>query len=178
MPFQYYSGCPGGDPAPEKFVILDSATLTVGDAVKLSGTGIEPADAITDRVYGVLVGIGNEAGIPLSELTSTTDYDGTYTHASSGDTYVAASDNTTDKKIQGFVVPAGGYIFKGTLDATKATTTGSDKVGYYLSVLTTDSTQLDESTASTTSEQFLIVGYDTNDSARPLVKVVEKQIYN
>jgi len=178
MPFEYYKGCDGSSPPVEEFVILDSATITVGGQVKLSGGGIEPADAVTDRIYGIAVGICSEAGIPLSELTSSTDYDGTYTAAQSGDTYVAAADNESDKKIQVKVVPVRDYIFRGTLDATKATTTGSDIVGYYLDVLTTDSTQLDESSSSTTSAQWVIVGYDTKDTARPLVKAVEKQTYN
>lgn len=178
MPFQYYSGAGDGTPEDEEKVILNSATITVGDAVKLSAGGVEPADAITDRIYGFVTGICDQNGIPLSELVSGTDYDGTYTSATSGDTYVAASDNQTDKKIQAKVVPVRDYTFKGTLDATKGTHTGSDTVGYYLSVLTTDSTQLDESTASGTSEQFLIVGFDTKDAGRPLVKVVEKQTSN
>ena len=72
-------------------------------------------------------------------------------------------------------------VFRGLeadLDAARGTTTGSDVVGYYLSVLTTNSTQLDESTASSSSEQFIIVKNHPDSTTKTLVKVVEQQVFN
>ena len=160
----------------ERIVIIDDATITVGDVVKLVEKGVEPADAVTDRIYGVVVGIGSQAGIPISQLTSGTDYDGTWTESTK--TYVAANDNDTDKLIAAYVVPAEGQIFEADIDAARGTNTGSDVVGYYLSVLTSDSTQLDESTATGTSEQFVIVKNHETSTTKTYVKVVEHQCYN
>lgn len=171
----------------EDFPILNSVTVTVGDPVKVSTAsnygGVDAADAIADRVYGLAVGIHKD-GIPLSQLTSSTDYDGTYTNSQSGDTYVAAADNVTDKKVQAAVVPIDNLLIEATLSdgsgtaSTRGTTTGSDQVGYYLSVDTTDSTMLDETSASSTSEQFMIVKNHPTDTSKVIVKCVERQAYN
>jgi len=168
--------------------ILNSVTVTVGDALKLSHAsnygGADAADAITDRIYSICVGISDESGISLVNLTATTDYDGTYTNALSGDTYVAAADNVTDKKIQAQMIPIGNHIIEATLSdgsgtaQERGTTTGSDQIGYYLSVDTSDSTMLDETSASTSSEQFIIVKNHPIDSTKVLVKAVEMQRYN
>ena len=171
----------------ESQVILQSVTITVGDIVKLSQAsnkgGVDAAGAATDRVYGLCVGIHVD-GIPLSQLTSGTDYDGTYTNASAGDTYVAASDNVTDKKVQALVVPIDNLLLEATVSdgsgtaSTVGTTTGSDQVGYYLDVDTSDSTLLDETSASTSSAQFIIVKNHPDDTSKTIVKCVERQAYN
>jgi len=106
------------------------------------------------------------------------DYDGTYTASVNGDTYVAASDNQSDKKINVSVVPVDGLEIEADMDAVRGTTTGSDVVGYYMSILTSDSAQLDESTSSSSSEQFLIVKNHPSDTSKTIVKCVELQSYN
>jgi len=171
---------PGSElPAAENIVILNSATVQVGDAMKLSAGGVEPADAAADRPYGLCVGI-NLDGIPLSQLTSGSDYDGTYTEATGGvgDIYAAASDNQTDKLIVASVVPIPGLWIEADLDAARGTTTGSDVVGYYMDILTTDSSQLDESTASTSTGGYLIVKNHPTDANKSIVTAVEPQIFN
>lgn len=165
----------GPVPAPEPIVLAASVTVSVGDVVKLINGGVDAADAVNDRIYGVCVGFVTPKGLSYDQDPAS--FDGTYTQAIDGDTYAAAADNQTDKKIRALVVPIDGVILSAKLDAAKGTTATSDVVGNYLSVLTTDSTQLDESTVVATVEQFLIVGFDPQDQTRPLVRVVEHQTY-
>lgn len=92
----------------------------------------------------------------------------TFTESPSGHTYVASADNTTDKKIAGIVIPAFGVKCSGLLSAAKATTAGSNIVGAYLNILTTDSRKLNEASATATPEQFLIMpGRSASDPTDP-----------
>ncbi|RLJ02923.1 MAG: hypothetical protein DRP08_04135 [Candidatus Aenigmatarchaeota archaeon] len=180
-----------GDSLPEIYwgVIKNSATITLGDAVKLDPqTGFEPADATSDKIFGYAVAFKTKKGLPLELAISGVDYDGTYTQSASGDTYVAASDNQTDKQVMVGVIPAPGVICSALLDAAKGTTTGSDKVGCYFDILTSDSRKLDESTATTTKAQFISVPgvgpadptdpADLGSTTRILVKAVETQDFD
>lgn len=168
----------------ERHVILNSATITVGDVVKLVAGGVEPADAVSDVIYGLVEGIVTRYGVPINQANSG-DYDGTYTDSTK--TYIAAADNQSDKYVSVDVRPLGkGETLSVELDATAATTTGSNVPGYFVSILTTDSTKLDESTAHATNQlQFKLVdnGQGDNLATCPLrggnyvlVKVVEADV--
>lgn len=103
--FEYRGQLNGADnPVTITLPIGASATVKVGDLVKLvafsSGGGLTRATA-TEEILGVCVGIVDKKGIDLDN-TSTDNYDGTWT--SSSKTYVAASDNMSDKMISCRVV--------------------------------------------------------------------------
>lgn len=155
----------------EMGVILDSATITIGDVVKSPALGMEPADNVADPIYGLVVGIVTPKGVPLNQALSA-DYDGTWTNSTQ--TYAAAADNETDKKIQALVRPLDGTETLSALcNAALGTTTGSDLVGHYISVLTTNSAQLDESTTHATNRlQFKIVdnGQGANSGQDPVLE--------
>jgi len=140
---------------------------------------------VSDQVYGICEGIITRHGVPLNQAASGTDYDGTFT--ASTETYVATADNLTDKYVKALVRP----IFPGDIltmeaDAAIGTTTGSDLPGYFIDVLTTDASKLDESNAHATNQlQFMTVdnGSSTNSCQDPqkegnhiLVKLVEAQL--
>ena len=92
----------------------------------------------------------------------------TFTESPSGDTYVASADNTTDKKIAGIVRPGFGVRVSALLNAAKGTTAGSDMIGNYFDILTTDSRKLDESTVSTTAANFIsLPGRSASDPTDP-----------
>lgn len=148
----------------ETCVILDSATVQVGDVVKLVAKGVDAADAVSDPVFGLVTGIVSKKGVTLDQVDSS-DYSGTWT--SSTQIYAAAATNDTVDLISAIVHPLdGSEVLSATLDATAATTTGSNVPGYYLSVLSTDSTQLDESTAHATNRlQFRLVDNGQGDSS-------------
>ncbi len=174
----------------ERGIIGNTITLTVGDAVKITpdtgGSYIEPADATDDNVYGVLVDLVDKDG--FSYKTKTSNFDGTYTEAADGDTYVSASDNLTVKKVQARVCLAQGTIFSAKLDAAAGTTTGSDKIGIFFDILTSDSTSLDESSVSATKATYQSVstGLGSDSPVDPIypgsttrihVKVIEVSRY-
>ena len=68
-----------GLPECQRIVIGDSFTLTEGDSTKITPSvtipGLDPADAVTDKVYGYLEGFVNAKGLPLA-LGKSSDYDG------------------------------------------------------------------------------------------------------
>lgn len=168
----------------ERKTIGNSITLTVGDFVKLVNGGIEPADAVSDQVYGILEGLTTRHGVPINQALSS-EVDGTYT--ASTETYVSAADNITVGYFKGLVRPVfPGDIISVLADADIGTTTGSNLPGYFISVLTTDSTKVGESTAHASNKlQFITIdnGGSANSCQDPqkegnyiLVKVSEAQI--
>ena len=155
----------------EMGVILDSATIQIGDVVKSPALGLDAADDVADPIYGLVVGIVTPKGVPINQA-NTDDYDGTWTNSTQ--VYDAAATNETVDMIQALVRPLDGTeTLSAEMDAALGTTTGSDLVGYYVSVLTTDSTKLDESTTHATNRlQFKIVdnGQGENKGQDPVLQ--------
>lgn len=195
--FRFYKMADGSDtPAAQPYLIQNSATLQVGDPVKLvAGGGVAPADAVADLIYGFVVGFVVDPGrknIPIEQVANDSNFvDGTFTPDPQGDTYAASADNLTDKKVAALVIPARGAIFSAKPDAAPGTTPGSDLANYYLDILTTDTSYLDESTATndisspptTAYGQFITVSgrtgdscIDPTDSTRILVMVNKLQL--
>ena len=145
-------------PQTEYWVIANSVTIKEGMPVKvLSEQGVDIADAVTDKIYGYCTGFRLKGGLPVSRGVSGTDYDGTYTASPSGDTYVASADNETDKQVEAIICPAKDVVCSALLSAAAGSTTGSDIVGTYFDILTTNALKIDESTASTTSANYMAV---------------------
>lgn len=95
--FEYRGQLNGADnPVTIDVVIKNSATVKVGDAIYNDASGATRCTSST-VVLGVVAGIVNADGIDLDNA-STSTYDGTWT--SSTQTYVASSDNVTDKKVK------------------------------------------------------------------------------
>lgn len=157
----------------EKLVILNNATVFMGGAVMLAAGGVDGADEVSDTIYGICKGfVVGDGNTPIDNALSS-QYDGTYT---AGVSYTASSDNQTDKKVKALVEPIlPGDTLRAEADAALGTTTGSDGIGYYVSVLTTDESKLDESTTSGSQQQFLIVG-QPNKGNFVDVKLVENQM--
>lgn len=157
----------------EKWPIINSATVFKGGVVKVVATGVDGADDVADTIYGICKGFVTPNNVSLDNALAT-QYDGTYT---AGTSYAAASDNVTDKKIQALVEPIlPGDIIRAEADATLGTTTGSNLVGYFIDVLTTDERKLDESNTHAANQlQFLIVGQPGKGNYVD-VKLVENQM--
>lgn len=157
----------------EKWLIINSEQIFNGGPVRISAGGISAADAVADPIYGLCRGFVADGGSTPLENALSGDYDGTLVD---GVSYTASSDNQTDKKVQALVEPIlPGDVIRGEADATLGTTTGSDKVGYYIDVLTTDERKFDESNTSTSQLQFIIVGQPGKGNFVD-VKLVENQI--
>jgi len=84
------------NPVTRDAIVGNSQTVTVGDAVKMTDGFAQVCDA-NDRIMGIVAGITDANGIDL-DSTQSDNYDGTWT--SSAKTYVATSDNQTDKKVK------------------------------------------------------------------------------
>lgn len=84
------------NPVTRDLIIENSATVTVGDSVVDSG-GFAALGTAGSKVLGVVAAIHDANGIDL-DSTATDNYDGTWT--SSSQTYVASSDNQTDKQVK------------------------------------------------------------------------------
>lgn len=103
--FEYRGQLNGAEnPVVLEIPIANSATVTVGDALQNeafgSGSGVKRAAAGTE-ILGVCIGIVDNKGIDLTNTLSS-NYDGTWT--ASTKTYVATSDNMTDKIVKAQVV--------------------------------------------------------------------------
>jgi len=157
----------------EKWLIINSATVFNGGPVKVVAGGVDGADDVSDPIYGICRGFVAFGGSTPLENALSGDYDGTLVD---GVSYTAAADNETDKKVQALVEPIlPGDVIRAEADAALGTTTGSDKVGYYIDVLTTDERKLDESNTHATNQlQFLIVGQPGKGNFVD-VKLVENQ---
>ena len=161
----------------ESFVIKNSETIFIGGVVKLVAAAVEPADAVDDPIYGICVGfVGKDGNTPYNNLNSDQKSSSdVYTH---GTSLAVHSDNETSKMIRAKVVPLmPNDIVRAEADAALGTTTGSNKIGYYLNILTTNERILDESTASASKEQFLSVAIPDVPGNFIDVKLVEGQIF-
>jgi len=156
----------------EKWVIIGSGVVSIGDPVKIDAASVDAADAVTDLMYGLCVGIVDKFGVPLEVATAANFSDGSY------DTsllqYTAAADNATDKMVCALVHPFDGTeVLTALLDGTINATTGSGKPGYYIDVNATYSTTLDEDhTHATNVLQFVTVdnGTGLNSCQDPVLK--------
>jgi len=160
----------------ESFVIKNGETIFIGGTVKLVAGAVEPADAVTDPIYGICVGFTGKDNTPYENLLPGQKGADTYTK---GVSLAVGSDNETAAMIRAKVVPLmPNDIVRGVADANLGTTTGSDKIGYYININTANESQFKENTASASKEQFLIVGIPGRDNPRAIdAKLVEGQIF-
>jgi len=159
----------------EYLIMKDSESIAEGAFYYQGVTGAEEMDAIANDARGLVMGFIDNKGAPLGSGHSV-ELDGTFTQSNLGNIYAAAADNSTDKKIKvhGHLVQAGD-IFTAELDDNVGVTTGSGIPGYFISVLTTDATKLDESTATNSQSgntAFMLVdnGKGENSAVHPTRK--------
>jgi len=158
-------------------LIKNSEVIKVGDWITDEASGVANVDAATEKVSGYAVAIVTDEGLSLeSPAVDTGSLGGTW--VSSTKSYTAAADNETVDGVQvEFIEAREGDEFIATLDAAKGTTTGSNKSGYFLSILTSDSSLLDESSASTSraSCQFQIANpYTQGLTTEVVVRVMAR----
>ena len=166
----------GGSSRPlKKMLILNSGTAFKNGVVKLVAGGVDGADAVTDAIFGICKGFVVHRGNTPIENCLDTDHDGTYT-ASTG-YFVAASDNQTVEPVYAMVeVVLPGDVIRAEMDAALGTTTGSDLIGYFVDVVTSDERTLDESNTHATNQlQFQIIG-QPSDGNFVDVLLIENQI--
>ena len=170
--FEYRGQASGSqDPVTLQFPITNSATVKVGDAVYIATNGVQRITNST-LVLGIVTGIVDANGIDLDN-TSPSNYDGTWT--SSTRTYVAASNNITNKKVCAQVVADTEALWFNDADGSF---TNPTDIG--LLIKCADHDQIDEDTTSATVGQFYVLKLDPDgdgDASKCIVKVARSQMY-
>ena len=162
-------------PATMDFILDDSATYTIGDAVRLDTDGHLVVCGATDTVLGILVGIVDRNGIPVSADRATGTDGATVT---GDDTVTTSSTNTSDatRNLKGQVIvdPAGLCLFYNDADDTLAQT----NVGQGFD-LTAAGDQIDVETATDGTALFQLIEIDPDndgDASKGLFRIVEAQL--
>ena len=98
----------------KNFIIANSVTVAVGDFVGFT-TGYVQRVGANAAILGLCIGFRTANGNTLERAESGTGYDGTFT--ASTQTYIATSDNQTDKKVVAVVIVDPLGIYSGPADA-------------------------------------------------------------
>jgi hypothetical protein len=175
--FRFRRSLYGGDlPAGLRFRVANSATIKIGDAVRVNNAGFLVRAAAGNPVLGILTGIVNNTGINVFGLGATTA-SATLTE---DDQVATSSTNQTNNVatgwIEGEVVvdPAGALLWYNDADDTMAQT----NVCQFYDVVAA-SAQIDESSADDSSGQFQCVVLDPDgdsDASKGLFRIAEPQL--
>jgi hypothetical protein len=164
MGFKLYRHLLGADnPVTVHQLIVNSGTIAVGDMVN-TATGYAQRATAGSLVHGVCVGIVTEDGIDLKNASSDL-YDGTYTDTTQ--TYVATSDNVTDKKVKAIIVSDPFVIWEGEADEVVA---ANERFQFFDLV---DHDTVDGSENTESEGQVQLWDYDPDDATRVFVRIGE-----
>lgn len=160
------------NPTSLDYVIKDSSTITIGDPVRLSTDGYVKRAAAGEAVLGICIGIVDKDGMNIFSPRTTGTTGATL---SPDDTVAVSSTNSSDStrmiKAQVALDPAGVLLWKNTASAALSQT----QVGQLYDVGATVG-QIDQSTASDTSGQFQLVGFDAVTTTTGYFRLVESQL--
>jgi len=155
-------------------IIADSATITIGDLVKLTSGEVVLA-AAGGQAFGVVVGIVDKDGINMDQSKrSVAGTNASWT--SSTYTFVAGSDNSSVDYVQAVIDFDPFSVWSAQPDSTIGGDTESDLIGCYTDVVAA-SDQPDENTAATTQATLFIWGVDPEDTTRGLYSIAEHQLW-
>ena len=160
---------PHGAPILRTDIISNSITITVNDSVKMA-SGFLALGTAGALVWGHVVSLGTIDGLPLNTTGVAGADIGTYVG-----TFGTSSTNQTVAKVKASVDVSKNTMYGAELNATIATTTGSDLAGYRMDLVDEDT--LDEDTAATTTAQYATFGVDPLNSAQALVNIYESQVF-
>lgn len=180
--FKTYKSLNGVDvPNQLLFIIENSSTVTVGDAVRLDTNGCIKRAASTDpAVLGVVQGIYDstgQMGVFSPRIATAAISGATLTY---DDTIATASDNRTNtlKQLSAYVIPdQGEVLYENT--ATTNTALAQANVGSFYNVVTSNPGQIDSTTASVTSGQFQLISLDPDNdgsTAKGLFRISQQQL--
>lgn len=169
-------------PATPKFILGDSRTFSVGDAVRLDTSGLLKRCASTDpAILGIVAGLydqNGEVGVFSPRIAGQAITGATLTP---DDTLATASDNSTNgaKKLTARVIldPAGVILFRNVSNGSLAQT----NVGQFFNLSASNAGQIDQASASDTSGQLQLVELDPDgdgDVTKGLFRIVQSQLAN
>lgn len=160
---------PYGAPILRKEIITNSVTSEVNDSLKLA-SGFVALGTTGALVAGHLVAHKSDKGVGLNTTGAAGAEIGSYVNS-----FAAASDNETVAKVAAEMDISKMTIYSVDTDVAIGTTTGSNLSGYKTDLA--DEVETDESTATTGTAQYNILGVDPNDSGNQLVHIYESQFF-
>lgn len=160
---------PHGAPVLRREIITNSVVTQELDSVKLA-SGFVALGTAGALVLGHVTAISTNKGLGLNTSGATGAEMGSFVG-----TYTAASNNQTVAKVKAEVDISKYTVYSVTPDVAIATTTGSNLSGYKTDIA--DETATDESTATTGTAQYNILGVDPENSANQLVNIYESQVF-
>jgi len=143
------------------FIIDNSGTITLGDAIMIDSNGHAVVATTGEEVAGIAAQVVDANGIPVEPDSGTTD------------TYTVDSDNETVKKYQVGLIVSPFALFSNDSSGTLATT----NLMQFFDL--TDEDTIDQSSASDKSGQFQLVGLDPDndgDASKGLFRIAESML--
>jgi len=160
---------PHGAPVLRSETIANSITVTEMDSVKFA-SGFVALGTTGALVLGHVNGISTNKGVGLTSTGAAGAAVGSF-----AGTFLTASDNQTVGFVRAIVDVSKMTLYSAEEDAAIGTTTGSNLPGYTQDL--TDEDTLDESTAVTTTGQYMGWGVDPRNSAQAIVNIFESQVF-
>ena len=160
-------------PTPLKVIVGNSATLIIGDSMRVNTSGFAVCSAAGDAVLGILVGLIDNDGIPVLGF----GYTGDTGHTKTDDMTVvtSATNQTRARKVYAeILVGLPDILFYNDASANLAQTNLFQFFDH-----DADANQIDQATASDTSGQFQLIQLDPDndgDLSKGLFRVAEPQL--
>ena len=160
---------PFGGPILRASIVANSVTISELHSVKLS-SGFVALGTTAALVYGNVKAIQTNEGVGLNTTGAAGAAIGSFVG-----TFATASDNQTVGKVRVNVDISKETLYSVSPDATIATTTGSNLLGYYTDIA--DKVNTSESSALTTILQYFIHGVDPLNSSNQIVNVARSVVF-
>jgi hypothetical protein len=144
------------------FIVDNSDTITIGDAVMLNGDGHVVVATATEEVLGIVQAVVSyNAHLPIAADSGTTD------------TYTVDSDNETVDMVEVAVIMDKYALFSTDSSGTLALT----NLMQFFDL--TDEDTINQGSASDTTGQFQLIGLDPDDdgdASKGLFRIAESQM--
>lgn len=160
---------PHGAPVLKRMILANTITSTLIDSTKMA-SGFNALGTAGALVFGHLLAHCTINGMGLQTTGVAGALAGTY-----AGTYATASDNQTVAKVKGDFDVSKFTLYSAEESAAIGSTTGSNLAGYTQDL--TDEDTLDETTAVTTTGQYMGWGVDPNTAANAVVNIFESQVF-
>lgn len=174
-------GAHGAAPTLLPFIIENSATVTIGDLVRIDTSGYLKRCAAGEFPLGVLDGIVDQNGINIFETGRVPAAAIAGSTLTSPDTVATSSTNTTDgtRKLQGLVIvdPAGVILFQNTGDTDHAL--GVADLLSFFNILTSNPGQVDTDSNSNSTGVLQLISIDPDgdgNTAKGVYRIIQGQM--
>jgi hypothetical protein len=156
-------------PVLQKRIITNSVVTTEQDSVKVA-SGFSALGTTGALVFGHVTSIVDAEGLGMTTSGAAGAGLGSF-----AGTFTAAADNQTVAQVAVVCDVSKYTLYDGSPDAALGTTTGSNLAQYTMDLL--DEDDLDESSAATTTGQYMSQGITPGSTTRIVVNIYESQVF-